>query len=150
MEITAKNINETKKVAAGLIGRVLKEKKTVICLKGELGAGKTIFAQGLGRALGIKKRILSPTFVLINRYKIKKNGFDNFFHFDCYRIDSYKEIAKLGFKEIISNPRNIICIEWPEKIKNILPKEYFLVNILIKDQKTRIIKIVWKQKATNF
>ncbi len=96
----------------------------VLGLEGDLGGGKTTFLQGFAKGLGIKEKILSPTFIIFRKYKIQNTKYkiQNFYHIDCYRIRKSKEIFDLGLKEIISNPRNIVAIEWADRIKKILPK----------------------------
>jgi tRNA threonylcarbamoyladenosine biosynthesis protein TsaE len=88
----------------------------VLALFGELGSGKTTFLQGLAKGLGIKERILSPTFIMMRQY-------DNFYHVDLYRIEDERDIEGLGLEEIWSDPQNIVAIEWAEKIKDVLPKK---------------------------
>ncbi len=131
---------QTKKIGERLAREILKKKlkKTafVIGLKGELGGGKTTFLQGFAKGLGIKERILSPTFVILKRFKIKSR---NFYHIDCYRIQKPKEILDLGFKEIISNPENIVVIEWADRIKKIMPKDSAWIKFDFVDEKTRKI-----------
>ncbi len=122
----------------------------VIALYGELGSGKTTFAQGLARGLGIKQRIISPTFVIVREYKLKtqkskvKTTIKNsklFYHVDLYRIESSKEIEGLGLQEIISGRQNIVAIEWAEKIKELLPKERIDIYFeYIDEQKRRITR----------
>jgi len=82
-----------------------------------LGSGKTTFVQGFLRGLGIKKKITSPTFVIAKNYK-------QAYHIDCYRIKKADELLKLGLREVLENPQNIVLIEWAEKIKKILPKNF--------------------------
>ncbi len=106
----------------------------VIALAGDLGAGKTTFVQGFFRGLGIKKRATSPTFIIFRRFAIRRkrvmgqeSGVMNVYHVDAYRIKDPQELAALGFGEILSNPKNIVLIEWPENGKNLIPKN--AVNI---------------------
>lgn len=106
----------------------------ILALQGDLGSGKTTFLQGFAKGLGIKEKITSPTFVIVKRFK-------NFYHFDCYRINKPEEILKLGFKEIITNPKNIVAIEWSEKIQKILPKKAIKLKLEFIDQNTRKIVI---------
>jgi tRNA threonylcarbamoyladenosine biosynthesis protein TsaE len=118
----------------------------VLALQGDLGAGKTTFTQGFFKGLGIKRRAVSPTFVIMRRYKIPANGkwqmangkkrknvgkkpfairhspFANVFHFDAYRLKKAEDLEALEFGSILSNPKNITLIEWPERIKEIFPK----------------------------
>jgi tRNA threonylcarbamoyladenosine biosynthesis protein TsaE len=105
---------------------------TVLTLRGDLGAGKTTFLQGFAKGLGIKEKILSPTFVILKHFKITKpqtnSKFTDFYHIDCYRLKDSKDVLELDFKKIISDPKNIIAVEWPEKIKNALPKKIISIN----------------------
>ena len=129
---------KTKKLGQKLAQEILKKKPEkrafVIGLAGELGGGKTTFLQGFAKGLGIREKILSPTFVIMRR-------FNNFYHIDCYRIKKPKELLDLGFKEIISNPKNIIAIEWADKIKKILPKNTLWLKFEFINEKTRKITI---------
>lgn len=93
----------------------------VIALSGELGSGKTTFLKGFARGLGVEERILSPTFVILKR-------FGYFYHIDCYRIKGPKEILDLGLREIITDSKNIVAIEWSERIKKILPSNTLLIK----------------------
>jgi len=99
----------------------------ILALYGNLGSGKTTFVQGLAKGLGIKQKIISPTFIIIRKYnirlKIKDLRINNFYHIDLYRIESEKDVKELGLEEILEDPNNIIAIEWPEKIEKILPKK---------------------------
>jgi len=126
MEFITNSAKETQKLAVKLIKDLIREKTKsalVLGLVGELGAGKTTFIQGLAKSLKIKERILSPTFVIMKRFAIGDNPFANLYHIDCYRIENPKELSALGFKEIIKNSKNLVVIEWAEKIKKILPKD---------------------------
>jgi len=125
---------ETKKLAKKLAKKL--KPPLVLALTGDLGSGKTTFIQGFARGLGIKKKILSPTFIIFrkfeirnsksetnSKFKIKNSKFQFLYHIDCYRIQKPQELLNLGFKKIISEPQNIVLIEWAEKIKKILPKK---------------------------
>lgn len=100
----------------------------VLALTGDLGAGKTTFLQGFAKGLGIEENVLSPTFIIMKKFlvpqnvKLYKTRYKHFYHFDLYRLESEKDVEFLNFKEIISNPENIVAIEWPEKIAGILPE----------------------------
>ena len=151
MEILTLSPNQTKKtgeaLAKELIGESLRKKAFVLALEGELGGGKTTFLQGFAMGLGIKDKILSPTFVLMKRFVMKKNknGFKDFYHLDCYRIENPKDILSLDFKKIISNPRNVMAIEWADRIKKILPKDTLILKFdFINKTKRRI----WLKKKS--
>ncbi len=98
---------------------------TIITLHGNLGAGKTTFTQGFARGLGIKRRLISPTFIIMRRYALpatKKRGaqFKNLYHIDAYRLKNPDGLEMLGLAAIFSDPTAIVLIEWPENIKKLL------------------------------
>jgi tRNA threonylcarbamoyladenosine biosynthesis protein TsaE len=121
-----KNTEETKALAGDLAKELRPRMKNadyaqLVCLWGELGAGKTTFVQGLAREMGIKGVVNSPTFLIMKKYILSGEwGGYNLFHFDCYRIEDPEEILNLGWREILENPKNIVLVEWPEKIIDIL------------------------------
>jgi len=147
-EYLTENISQTKKLGELLAQEILKEKNPkniwVLGLKGELGGGKTTFLQGFAKGIGIKDKILSPTFVIMKKFKIKHPGFGDFYHFDCYRSLGSKDIMDMGFKKIVNNPGNIIVIEWADKIKNILPKSTIWIDFYFIDDKKRKIVIKFR------
>lgn len=137
-EFLSKNLNETRELAKKLARRFVKKsskRALVFGLQGELGAGKTTFIQSFAKGLGIKNKITSPSFILMKKYK-------NLYHIDCYRIKSYKDILGLDFQEIISNPKNIVIIEWAEKIRKILPRNVIWIKFEILSKKERKIQIL--------
>ena len=134
LEYSTNGPSQTKKIGEILAQEIAKTKLKkvafIIALEGELGSGKTTFLQGFARGLRIKEKILSPTFIIMRRFKIRRKScqFANFYHIDCYRIGKPKEILDLGFKEIVSNPENIVAIEWADRIKNFLPKNALVLK----------------------
>jgi tRNA threonylcarbamoyladenosine biosynthesis protein TsaE len=142
------NPQQTKNLGFKLARKFLKRKKIkkalVLGLKGDLGGGKTTFLQGFARGLGIKEKVLSPTFLIIKKYKLDNwttGQLDNLYHFDCYRIQKPKDVLDLSFKKIISDSKNIIAIEWADKIKKIMPKDTIWLNFEFLDNKKRKIDI---------
>ena len=117
----------------------------IFALIGKLGSGKTTFLKGLALGFGVKKRILSPTFVLMKRFKLSHSHFKNFYHIDCWRLGSPQDILGIGWESILS-PKNIIAIEWADKIKKFLPKSTIEVKFKMVDPKTR--KIIVKTGKT--
>lgn len=130
-KILSKSSKDTQKKAGDLARKILRlnlKKAVVVALEGELGSGKTTFSQGFAKALGVKERVLSPTFVLLKIYKIKHKKFKHLIHIDCYRLDSAKDLLHLGFKDLLKDKDAIILIEWAERIFKILPKSAFWIK----------------------
>lgn len=120
------------KIAKNILKTRTRSRATVLGLVGGLGGGKTTFLQGFAKGLSVKEKITSPTFVIMKRFK-------NFYHIDCYRIEKPKEILDIGFKKIISDPKNIVAVEWADKIKKIMPKGIIWVKFDFINAKTRKI-----------
>ena len=135
---------KTKKIAADLAKELLLKKgKTIILgLEGDIGGGKTTFLQGFARGLGVKEKILSPTFVIMRRFKINDLRFNNFYHLDCYRLKDQKEILDLGFKKIIKDRRNIVAIEWADIVKKAMPRKTIWIKFNVLAGKKRKISIL--------
>jgi len=136
MEVITKSAKETQKLA-GLMAKELlnwpepRSGAMAVVLRGDLGAGKTTFAQGFAKGLGVKEPVKSPTFVILKKYdiskrKIKTTRFWHFYHLDCYRLKNTQDARSLGLAEILKNPANLVLIEWPERIKNILSKKQII------------------------
>lgn len=137
-----KTYQETESLAQKVLAKVIN--KNIICLSGELGTGKTTFVRGLARNLGITKRILSPTFVLLRQYKVndKKSRFDFLYHLDCYRLQKSQDLEVLGMREIINDKKNLLVIEWPEIAKSVFHLSF--IDIIFKYEKTgRKIEIIY-------
>ncbi len=153
---TTKTLEETHVIASGFVGDLVKlsassPKKpvatttatamaTVVGLYGDLGSGKTSFVQGVAKALGITVPVASPTFVLQKIYKLDEkiqNHFSHLVHIDAYRMDSADELSHIGWEEILKDSRNLICIEWPEKVFTGMPKDHIYVICLFVDNETR-------------
>lgn len=127
MEFISHSAKETKKLGE-LLGKELKQ-GLIIALEGDLGSGKTTFVQGLAKGLGIRKQIISPTFVIMRQYRLtKRDGLKNFCHIDFYRIHSGRDLANLGFEKIINDLENIVAIEWPERVKDIALANKLLIK----------------------
>jgi len=129
---------QTKKLGQTLTKTLLnnhpKDKAIVVGLRGDLGGGKTTFLQGFAKGLGIRSRVLSPTFIIMRRT-------DNFYHIDCYRLQKEQELLSLGFKEIVSVPKNVIVIEWADRVHKILPKNTIWIDFKFISENERKITI---------
>lgn len=145
MEILSNSSKKTKKAGEELAFKVLNSNKRknafFIGLRGDLGGGKTTFIQGFAKGLGIKEKILSPTFTIFKRFEIKNNDkFKNLYHFDVYRIKNENDLNVLSFDEIIKNAQNIIIVEWVDLIKKKIPKDLLIVDFeFINEKKRKII-----------
>lgn len=92
----------------------------ILLLIGDLGAGKTSLVKGVAAGLGIKQEITSPTFTLMNVYKIKNYKIKNLIHIDTYRLKNEKELVEIGVEDYLGQPDTVCVIEWPEKITELL------------------------------
>ncbi len=109
----------------------------IVCLQGELGAGKTTFVKGLAQALRVKPtEVNSPTFILMNYYKGKLP----IYHFDLYRLEDPKDLATVNFDEYFYGD-GISVIEWAERLGKNKPEEYFLVELAHRSESERLIKV---------
>lgn len=114
---------------------------TVVALSGDLGAGKTTLVQYLARVYGVEEVIQSPTFVIMKRYVLHDMQYLNLIHIDAYRIEKEEEMQTLGLHRLVADPKNLILIEWPEKISGLLPENRITVSIE-HDGEGRKVKIV--------
>ena len=107
---------------------------SVICLIGDLGAGKTTMTQSLAKALDVDDYITSPTFTIVNEYEGKMP----LYHFDVYRIGSSDEMYDIGYDDYI-NGEGVCIIEWANLIEDILPDEYLYIELKYKDMSREMI-----------
>lgn len=122
MEIRLKGLEETKEFGIK-IGNILKG-GDIVCLNGDLGAGKTTLTKSIGLGLGVTDYITSPTFTLINEY----SGRLPVYHFDVYRLENADELYDLGFDEYFYG-KGVCIIEWADKIEKLLPRERIILDI---------------------
>jgi tRNA threonylcarbamoyladenosine biosynthesis protein TsaE len=116
------SLEETQKLAEGFVSNLTPgDCATVVGLYGNLGAGKTTLSQGIAKAMGVVENIVSPTFVIEKIYELTDQKFTHLIHIDAYRLEKSEELLHLGWEEIISDSNNLILIEWPEKVADIMP-----------------------------
>lgn len=116
---------------------------TVICLSGEMGAGKTAFTQGIVKGIGIEDYVTSPTYTLVNEYY----GDIPVYHFDVFRIEDVEELDEIGFDEYLYG-QGVVIIEWPSQILESLPKEYLWISIDKGEKEDqRILKLTAQGKS---
>ena len=140
-EVITKNAEETRELGKKMAGNA--RGGEIFCLKGELGAGKTTFSQGFLRGLGVESAITSPTFVVMKEYSLKDNALNlkKIYHIDTYRIES-EDVLNLGWEGIIKDKENIILVEWPEKIKDIIPEDAIWLEFESIDEEKRKITFI--------
>ncbi|MBI2063166.1 MAG: tRNA (adenosine(37)-N6)-threonylcarbamoyltransferase complex ATPase subunit type 1 TsaE [Candidatus Yanofskybacteria bacterium] len=145
MVLKSKSPRQTQKIAFELGKKIKKNGQSkhaqVVALEGELGAGKTTFVKGFVGAFGIKSQVTSPTFVILRNYRLSVAGYRLLVHIDAYRLKNYQDFITLGIKEIISDSKNIVLIEWSDRVKKILPKKYIKIHIDHINQTVRKITI---------
>src|SRR3989344_1150638 len=119
---------------------------TVIALSGELGAGKTTFAQAAAKALGVEETVNSPTFVIEKIYQLPpldsargENKFSRLIHIDAYRLKAADELYSLGWSELIADPSNLIIVEWPEHVREAIPQNAHRIQIASGEGERRTI-----------
>lgn len=132
--IICDNEEETKRLAENIEAE--KFESMVICLIGDLGSGKTVFAKGFANALAVDEVITSPTFNIIKEYY---SGELPLFHMDVYRIEKVDD--ELGLEEYFSK-KGIVIIEWADLIKDILPEERLEIkfNVISEDKRVLVLK----------
>jgi tRNA threonylcarbamoyladenosine biosynthesis protein TsaE len=137
MEFLTNSADQTQQ-AAYQIAKKFQKNGGVIALIGDLGAGKTTFAQGFAKALGVKDKVISPTFVLVRQHPLPDSE-RTLFHIDLYRLEGKINPQELGLKELFDDPNNLVLIEWAEKIADFLPKQTLTIKFeKISDDKRRI------------
>jgi len=141
MRRISESLEETREIAEEVVRKLdLGDRATILALSGDLGSGKTAFSQFVGETLGVG-RMQSPTFVIEKIYPIDYRGFKHLIHIDAYRLEKHEELLHLGWKEICKEKENLILIEWPERVSEIIPKDAKQINFKFVDETTREIEV---------
>lgn len=115
----------------------LLEPGDILCLSGDLGAGKTSLARGIGRGWGTALRVTSPTFTIVNEYPRPRDG-RILYHLDCYRLDSLADVVTAGVEDILA-AEGVLMIEWPERVLDILPEDrVWIVMSYVSDTRRKL------------
>ena len=117
--VITKNIEETYDFASRVV-QELPHETIVLCLRGELGSGKTTFTQGVLRMCGAPGPFTSPTFTIMKEYPTTHGFFEKIYHIDAYRINA-QDMIELGWQDMITEKNALIIVEWPEQIAQIIP-----------------------------
>ena len=134
MDFFSRSPEQTRRVGSRLGGAL--QAGDVICLQGELGAGKTTFVQGIAQGWGSLDSVSSPTFILVNMYR--RADEDQLFHMDAYRLESTPEAEELDLDSMLA--QGALLIEWPERMDGLIPTERLWVNLEHIDDEERQMK----------
>jgi tRNA threonylcarbamoyladenosine biosynthesis protein TsaE len=134
MDFFSRSPEQTRRVGSRLGGAL--QAGDVICLQGELGAGKTTFVQGIAQGWGSLDSVSSPTFILVNMYRRADQG--QLFHMDAYRLESTPEAEELDLDSMLA--QGALLIEWPERMNGLIPTERLWVNLEHIDEEEREMK----------
>ena len=141
MKYFSKSLKETGQIAKNFLETIypIGDSSVVVALEGNLGAGKTVFTQEVGKILGVAENMHSPTFVIEKIYSIDWKGFRNLIHIDAYRLEKDSELLHLGWEEITREQENLVFLEWPENVASIIPESARRIHFKFIDEDTREI-----------
>ena len=133
---------ETQRIAAWLADRLFPS--AIVLLDGDLGAGKTTFAQGFAAAYGVLGPIPSPTFTIINEYEGDQVGQPKprLFHIDLYRLTNLEDLESIGWDELLAIRDAVTLVEWPRRAQDHLPEDALIVRFDVLGPDTRRITLV--------
>ena len=134
MDFFSRSPEQTRRIGMRVGGAL--QTGDVICLQGELGAGKTTFVQGLARGWGSLDPVSSPTFILVNVYRRADQS--QLFHMDAYRLDSIPEAEELDLDSMLAD--GALVIEWPEQVAGLIPTERLWIKLEHVDDEEREMK----------
>jgi tRNA threonylcarbamoyladenosine biosynthesis protein TsaE len=137
------SLEETQKLAHDWLASLEQSENEalIVGLYGNLGAGKTAFTQAVAKELGIGEPVTSPTFVIEKIYETKHLIFKRLVHIDAYRLEKGSELQALDFEKLVENKNNLIIIEWPENVKDILPENHHKIHCEFVDETTRKFEV---------
>lgn len=145
LDFTSNSVEQTLRLGVRL-GELL-DRNDLLCLSGELGAGKTALARGIGRGWGATARVTSPTFTLIHEYARSKDG-RILYHLDCYRLQSEGDIETIGLEDVLDEHCPVM-IEWPERATAWLPDDCLWISLTYINQTRRALRLEAKgQRST--
>jgi tRNA threonylcarbamoyladenosine biosynthesis protein TsaE len=134
MDFFSRSPEQTRRIGVRLGGAL--QAGDIICLQGDLGAGKTTFVQGIAQGWGSKDSVSSPTFILVNVYRRGVGG--QLFHMDAYRLESTPEAEELDLDTMLA--QGPLIVEWPERIDGLVPAENLWVKLEHVDEEEREMK----------
>jgi tRNA threonylcarbamoyladenosine biosynthesis protein TsaE len=138
LDIISHGAEQTQRLGARLGALLLTG--DIICLSGDMGAGKTVFSGGIGKGWGAKTPLTSPTFNLVHDHT-RDSDSQHLYHIDCYRLEHPSDVDSIGIDEILSG-RGPVILEWPENIVSLLPKQRLWIEIRVLEPTRRNFAMV--------
>lgn len=131
--IVSPSVTDTERIGAAL-GAAL-DRRDLVCLAGDLGAGKTALARGIGRGWGALEPVNSPTFVLMHEHQRQRDQL-RLIHLDCYRLERLLDASVIGLEDLLQG-EDILLMEWPERVAVLLPPDRLWIELETVDDETR-------------
>jgi tRNA threonylcarbamoyladenosine biosynthesis protein TsaE len=133
LDIISNSAEQTQRLGVAL-GSLL-QAGDVVCLSGDMGAGKTVFSAGIGQGWGAIHPLTSPTFNLVHEHRRETDAL-RLYHLDCYRLNGVEDVESIGLDDIL-NGRSVVIMEWPERILGVLPQRRLWVQLRILEASRR-------------
>lgn len=133
LDIISSSAEQTHRLGVRLGG--LLQPGDVVCLSGDMGAGKTVFSAGIGVGWGAQATLTSPTFNLVHEHRRDQDKI-RLYHLDCYRLEGVNDVDSIGYDDII-NGRGVVIIEWPERVLSVLPEKRLWIQLSVVDANRR-------------
>jgi len=137
LDFVSRSVGQTQRIGERL-GHLL-QAGDVVCLEGDLGTGKTCLAQGIGRGLGVTLAVTSPTFVIVNEYRLPDKVY-KLYHIDLYRVQTAAEARATGLEDYFYGD-GVCVIEWAERVREILPDDRLWITLYYLDETKRELRL---------
>jgi len=146
LDFTSHSAEQTARIGTRLGGLLVAG--DIICLSGDLGAGKTALAAGIGKGWGALEMVNSPTFVFVHEHR-RANEDMRLYHVDCYRLPDAENAVTIGIDDMLAG-RDIVVIEWPERIEALLPEERLWIHLMPFDDFTEKRQVQFRATGTHY
>jgi tRNA threonylcarbamoyladenosine biosynthesis protein TsaE len=146
LDFTSHSAEQTARIGVRLGGLLMPG--DVVCLSGELGAGKTALAAGIGKGWGVLEQVNSPTFVFIHEHRRAIDAV-RLYHVDCYRLPDAENASTIGLDEILAGD-DVAIIEWPERIEALLPDARLWIHLTVFDDYTEKRQVQFRASGNRY
>lgn len=133
LDIISHSVEQTQRLGQRL-GALL-QAGDLVCLTGDMGAGKTVFSSGIGKGFGSKLPVTSPTFNLVHQHRRESDKLA-LYHLDCYRLKDVNDAHSVGLDDILDGT-SVVVLEWAERIRSALPSEYLWIELRVREETRR-------------